>query len=80
MNDQFIRSGFQSNTRPGTFGQVLDMGESLNALYRDENGITFVGSEYSLQFASYMEGAVRITREKVFKLIGMPDPLANLQV
>jgi hypothetical protein len=62
MTNQFIRSGFQSNTRPGTFNQVLDMGDSLNALYRDENGITFVGSEYSLQFASYVEGAVRITR------------------
>lgn len=80
MSDQFIRSGFQSNTRPGTFGQVLDIGDSLNALYRDENGITFVGSEYSLQFASYMEGAVRITREKVFKLIGQKDPLSHLLV
>lgn len=80
MNDQFIRSGFQSNTRPGTFNQVLELGDSLNALYRDENGITFVGSEYSLQFASYVEGALRITREKVFKLIGESDPLAHLLI
>jgi monoamine oxidase len=54
MSDQFIRSGFQSLTRPGTFNEVLEIGDSLNALYRDENGITFIGSEYSLQFASYM--------------------------
>lgn len=27
--DQFIRSGFQSNTRAGTFGAVLKMGDSL---------------------------------------------------
>lgn len=54
MNDQFIKSGFQSLTRPGTFNQVLELGDSLEALYRDENGVTFVGSEYSLQFASYM--------------------------
>lgn len=77
MNNQFIRSGFQSITRPGTFGQVIDQGDSLNALYRDENGITFVGSEYSLQFASYMEGALRITREKVYKLLGEKDPLSG---
>jgi len=47
-------------------------------LYRDENGIVFVGSEYSLQFASYLEGAVRITRQKMFDLIGEKDPLSHL--
>jgi hypothetical protein len=78
MENQFIRSGFQSNTRPGTFNQILNMGDSLEALYRDENGITFVGSEYSLQFASYLEGAVRITRQKTFDLIGDKDPLSHL--
>lgn len=70
MQNQFIRSGFQSNTRPGTFNQVLNIGDTIDALYRDENGITFVGSEYSLEFASYIEGAIRITRQKLFKLIG----------
>lgn len=35
MSDQFVKSGFQSLTRPGTFSQVLEMGDTLNALYRD---------------------------------------------
>jgi len=44
MENQFIRSGFQSNSRPGTFNSVLNCGDSLDAYYRDENGIVFVGS------------------------------------
>lgn len=35
----------------------------------------FVGSEFSSEFASYMEGAVRVAREKCFKLIGRKDDL-----
>lgn len=54
------------------------MGDTLNAFFRDENGITFVGSEYSLEFASYMEGAVRITRKKIYGLIGEKDPYEHL--
>jgi monoamine oxidase len=38
------------------------MGDTLDSLYRDENNIIFVGSEYSKRFASYIEGAVRMTR------------------
>jgi monoamine oxidase len=41
------------------------MGDDLSAYYRDENGLVFVGSEYSREFASYMEGAVRSARAKV---------------
>lgn len=80
MSNPFIRSGFQSLTRPGTFSEVVDMGDSLEALYRDENGITFIGSEYSLQFGTFMEGAVRVAREKVYKLLGEKDPWAHLLV
>jgi len=39
-----VRSGFQSNSRPGTFNQVLSIGDDISSLYRDENGITFIGS------------------------------------
>ncbi len=35
MENQFIRSGFQSNTRPGTFTQVLKRGGDMTALYGD---------------------------------------------
>jgi hypothetical protein len=54
MENQFIRSGFQSNTRPGTFAQVLKRGGNLDALYGDEKNISFVGSEFSDSFASYI--------------------------
>lgn len=64
MQDEFIGSGFQSNTQPGTFGRVLDRGDDLEAFFRDENGLVFVGSEYSREFASYMEGAVRCAAAK----------------
>lgn len=80
MNNPYIRSGFQSLSRLGTFNQVLEIGDSLEAYYRDENGITFIGTEYSLQFPSYMEGAVRVARKKIYELFGEQDPLAHLLV
>lgn len=64
MNIPEIRSGFQSNTSPGTFSTVVKFGESIDALYRDENNVHFIGSEYSLEFASYIEGAIRVARKK----------------
>jgi len=67
MKNPYVKSGFQSNTRPGTFTRILQMGDTLDSFYRDENNIIFVGSEYSKRFASYIEGAIRITREKIFK-------------
>lgn len=78
MENQFVRSGFQSNTRPGTFTQILNRGADLTALYSDENNLYFVGSEFSDSFASYIEGAIRIARKKAFKLIGKKDPLRHL--
>lgn len=62
MENPYIRSGFQSNTRPGTFTKILEMGDNLDSLYRDESNVIFIGSEYSKRFASYIEGAIRITR------------------
>lgn len=78
MENQFIRSGFQSNTRPGTFSQILKRGGDLRSLYNDEQNVYFVGSEFSDSFASYIEGAVRVARKKAFKLIGKKDPLRHL--
>jgi hypothetical protein len=37
--------------------------------------VYFVGSEFSDSFASYIEGAIRISRKKAFKLINKEDPL-----
>lgn len=54
MENPYIRSGFQSNTRPGTFTQILKRGGDLSALYDDEHNIAFVGSEFSDSFASYI--------------------------
>lgn len=44
MENPHIRSGFQSNTRPGTFTAIVNKGGSLDALYADEKNITFIGS------------------------------------
>lgn len=74
-NDQYIRSGFQSNNKPGTFSKLLSMNEGLEAFYRDENGLVFAGSEYSDEFASYMEGAIRSARKKLYQSMGTEDPL-----
>lgn len=75
MDEPYIRSGFQSNSSPGTFTAVANFGETVQAFYRDENNIVFVGSEYSEEFASYMEGAIRVARKKCFSLIGEQDDL-----
>ena len=74
MTNPYIRSGFQSNTRPGTFRNVIRMKDTLDSFFRDENNVYFIGSEYSKYFASYMEGAIRVSRSKTFKLIGEKDP------
>lgn len=74
MTNPYIRSGFQSNTRPGTFRNIIRMKDSLESYFRDENNIVFVGSEYSKNYASYMEGAIRISRLKTFPFIGEKDP------
>ncbi len=38
------------------------MGECLQSYYKDENNVIFVGSEYSKECASYIEGAIRVVR------------------
>lgn len=75
-NDKYIRSCFQSNTKPGTFSKLLELDEGLDAYYRDEHGLVFAGSEYSDEFASYIEGAVRSARKKVHRELNLQDPLA----
>lgn len=50
----------------------------MRALYGDEQNVYFVGSEFSDSFASYIEGAIRVSRKKTFKLIGKEDPLKHL--
>ena len=50
------------------------MKDTLDSFFRDENNVSFIGSEYSKYFASYMEGAIRVSRSKTFNLIGEKDP------
>jgi len=47
MDEPSIRSGFQSNTSPGTFSNITKLGEGFEAFIRDEKNIVFAGSEYS---------------------------------
>ncbi len=75
MNNPNIRSGFQSCTSPGTFSTIAKLGEGIESFYRDENNCIFIGSEYSREYASYMEGAIRVARQKCFQLIGEEDDL-----
>lgn len=77
MDNPNIRSGFQSCTSPGTFSTLVRLGDGIDAYYRDENNVIFIGSEYSKDYASYMEGAIRVAREKCFNLIGEPDELMS---
>ena len=37
-----------------------------------------LGSDFSDEFNGYMEGAVRLTRRKIYALCGTPDPLEHL--
>ena len=46
----------------------------LECYSRDEHNIVFLGSELSKKFGSWMEGAVRFTREKIYKYLEMEDP------
>jgi hypothetical protein len=71
--NKYIRSCFQSNTKAGVFSKLLDIGDSLDAYYRNENGLIFAGSEYSDEFASYIEGAIRSARKQVHRELGLVD-------
>lgn len=41
---------------------------------RDEFNIIFIGSEIGTDFGTYVEGAIRVTREKIYKCLGKTDP------
>jgi monoamine oxidase len=75
--NRYICSCYQSNTKPGVFTKLLDMGEPLDAYSRDGNGLIFVDSEYSDEFPSYVEGAIRSARKKVHCELGLVDLLAR---
>jgi hypothetical protein len=58
--NKYIRSCFQSNTKAGVFSKLLDIGDSLDAYYRNENGLIFAG-------------AIRSARKQVHRELGLVD-------
>ena len=79
MNNRFVFSGFQSNCKPGTLTALMELGEVFHKYYDDENGIVFIGSEFSEDFNSYMEGAVRSASKKIHSLLNKCDPVVELE-
>ena len=63
-------SGYQTYTKLGVCVKLDKASEDYLECYtRDEHNIIFLGSELSKKFASCMEGAVRYTREKIYKYL-----------
>lgn len=68
-------SGYQTYTKKGVCLKLDQASEDYLECYsRDEHNIVFLGSELSKKFGSWMEGAVRFTREKIYKYLEMEDP------
>lgn len=71
----YIVAAYQPTTKMGVWKAVEDSGDEFNESFdRDENGVYFIGSEFDDQFGSYMQGALRVTRRKVYQLISKADP------
>ena len=67
--------GYQPYTMQGICQTLQqDSEDYLECYSRDEHNIIFLGSELSKKFSSCMEGAIRHTREKIFKFLEIPDP------
>lgn len=78
IDNRFVNSAFQSNCKPGTLTALLQRGEVFQKYYEDEQGVSFVGSEWADNFNSYMEGAVRSASAKIHKLLGKADPFIEI--
>ena len=79
IDNRFVNSGFQSNYKPGTMTALMKMGKVLLNCYDDENSLIFIGSEFSNDFNSFMEGAVRSASKKINSILGQPDPIVELE-
>ena len=63
----------------GIADKIEKQGEDyLDCYIRDEHNIIFLGSELSKKFGSYMEGAVRDTREQIYRYLEIDDPWGKL--
>lgn len=72
---EYIGAAYQPTTKIGVWKAVEDSREEYGESFEtDENGVHYIGSEFDEEFGSYMEGALRITRKKVFQLISKSDP------
>jgi hypothetical protein len=71
----YIRAAYQATTKPTIWKKVKDSGDDFpDSYYRDENNLTHIGSEFGDEYGTFMEGAVRLSRKKTYKLIGVADP------
>lgn len=75
----YIKSTYQSITATSTNYKISQVNEDLpEGPYGDEKNVIVLGSDFSDEFNGYMEGAIRITRCKIYALCGTADPLEHL--
>lgn len=76
-NNRYIRSCYQSVSKVGLAAQIEHrFRDSLDVRDRDENSLIFVGSELASlsEFGTYVEGAIRYTRSKIYHHLQKADP------
>ena len=71
----YIRAAYQATTKPFIWRKVKENGDDYREAYsRDEFNIVYIGSEFGEEHSTYMEGAIRLARQKVYKELGKSDP------
>lgn len=76
----YIRSTYQAATAPGVYSSIVKNGEDCWAAPQsEEKNLVVLGSDFSDEFAGYMEGAIRHARKKIYALCKAADPLDYLR-
>jgi hypothetical protein len=66
---EYIRAAYQTTTKPQIWKQITESGDDYRDCYsRDEYNLIHIGSEIqdADDYGSYMEGALRVTRRKLY--------------
>lgn len=63
----YIQATYQSLTSISLIDKINKKGLSFNSIWRNEENMIVIGSDFSEQFNGYMEGGIRIARKKIHK-------------